>query len=78
MWETQLRSLGQEDLLEKETASHSSVLAIYQLESNTKPALWDFPSGPLVNNPPCNAGNVGLIPSQGTKIPHAPTKESMP
>ena len=28
MWETQVRSLGQEDLLEKERATHSSVLAL--------------------------------------------------
>ena len=27
MWETQLQSLGQEDLLEKEMATHSSILA---------------------------------------------------
>ena len=27
MWETQVRSLDQEDLLEKEMASHSSTLA---------------------------------------------------
>ena len=27
MWETQVRSLGQEDLLEKGTATHSSILA---------------------------------------------------
>ena len=27
MWETQVRSLGQEDLLEKELATHSSTLA---------------------------------------------------
>ena len=27
MWETQVRSLGQEDPLEKETATHSSTLA---------------------------------------------------
>ena len=27
MWETQVRSLGQEDPLEKEMAAHSSVLA---------------------------------------------------
>ena len=26
-WETQVQSLGQEDLLEKETATHSSILA---------------------------------------------------
>ena len=27
MWETQVRSLGQEDLLEKEMETHSSTLA---------------------------------------------------
>ena len=27
MWETQVQSLGQEDPLEKETATHSSILA---------------------------------------------------
>ena len=27
MWETQVRSLGQEDTLEKEMATHSSILA---------------------------------------------------
>ena len=25
----------------------------------------------MVKNPPFNAGDVGSIPSQGTKIPHA-------
>ena len=25
----------------------------------------------MVKNPPCNAGRMGLIPGQGTKIPHA-------
>ena len=25
----------------------------------------------MVKNPPCNAGNLGLIPGWGTKIPHA-------
>ena len=32
---------------------------------------WDFPGGPVVQNPPYNAGDAGLIPGQGTKIPHA-------
>jgi len=32
---------------------------------------WDFPGGPVVKNPPCNAGDMGLIPGWGTKIPHA-------
>ena len=30
-----------------------------------------FPGGPGVKNPPFNAGDVGLVPGQGTKIPHA-------
>ena len=33
--------------------------------------LWDFPGGPVVNNPPSNAGDVGSLPGWGTKIPHA-------
>ena len=33
--------------------------------------LGDFPGGPVVKNPPSNAGDVGLIPGQGTKIPYA-------
>ena len=31
----------------------------------------DFPGGPVVKNPPCNAGDMGSIPGQGTKILHA-------
>ena len=31
----------------------------------------DFPGGPVVKNPPSNAGDAGLIPGQGTKIPHS-------
>ena len=27
--------------------------------------------GSVVKNPPSNAGDVGLIPGPGTKIPHA-------
>ena len=33
--------------------------------------LRDLPGGPAVKSLPCNAGDVGLIPGQGTKIPHA-------
>ena len=36
-----------------------------------KAGLRDFPGGPVVKNPPSNAGDVGLIPGWGTKIPHA-------
>ena len=31
----------------------------------------DFPGGPMVKNLPSNVGDMGLIPGQGTKIPHA-------
>ena len=37
---------------------------------NYKTLLRDFPGGPVVKNPPCNAGDMGSIPSQGTEIPH--------
>ena len=33
--------------------------------------MQDFLVGPVVKNPPSNAGDTGLIPGQGTKIPHA-------
>ena len=28
---------------------------------------YDFPGGPEVKNPPCNAGDAGLISGQGTR-----------
>ena len=31
----------------------------------------DFPSGPVVKNPPYNARDARSIPVQGTKISHA-------
>ena len=33
-----------------------------------KPNQSDFPGGPVVKNPPCNAEGMDLIPGQGTKI----------
>ena len=36
-----------------------------------KRTFWDFPGGPVVENPPSNAGDVDSIPGRGTKIPHA-------
>ena len=32
--------------------------------------VGDFPSGPVVKNPPSNAGEASSIPGRGTKIPH--------
>ena len=31
----------------------------------------DLPGGPVVKNPPSNAGDMGSIPGWGTKMPHA-------
>ena len=31
--------------------------------------VGDFPGGPVVKNPSCNAGDMGSVPGQGTKIP---------
>ena len=36
-----------------------------------KKETWDFPDGPVVKNPHCNAEDAGSIPDQGTKIPRA-------
>ena len=33
--------------------------------------LRDFPGGPVVKNPPANAGDVDSTPGQETKTPHA-------
>ena len=43
MWETWVQSLGQEDLLEKEMAAHSSILAwrIPWTEEPSKLQSWD-------------------------------------
>ena len=35
-----------------------------------KDTQGDFPGGPVVKNPPCNEGDMGSVPGQGTKIPH--------
>ena len=48
-------------------------------------SFWDYPGGPGVKNPPCNAGLEVCIPGQGTKIPcpgerlssHTATRESV-
>ena len=41
-----------------------------KLLSSIKSLSRDFPGGPVVKNPCSNAGDKGLIPGQGTKIPH--------
>ena len=34
-----------------------------------KNILWFFPGGPVVKNPPSNAGDAGSIPGRGANIP---------
>ena len=55
---------------------HRSHLGVYKLamskpKNEIKKTIPGLPGGPVVNNPPCNAGDVGSIPGRGTKIPHA-------
>ena len=37
----------------------------------------DSPGGPIVRNPPSNAGDASSVPGQGTKIPHATRQLSL-
>ena len=41
------------------------------IKSQLKKRQGDFPGGPVVKKPPCNAGGEDSIPGRGTKIPHA-------
>ena len=38
--------------------------------SRSRKEFRDFPGGPVVRNPPCNAGDTGSISGWGTEIPH--------
>ena len=58
MQETQIQSLGQEDSLEKEMATHFSILA-WEI-------LWtEDPGGSVEKNMPANAADRGLISGSG-------------
>ena len=50
-----------------------SSFPLRQLRESPRKAqfIWNFPGGPVVRNPPSNAGDAGLILGWGTKIPHA-------
>ena len=41
--------------------------ALVHFVKNTVPR--DFPGGPVVKDPPCNAGDMSLIPGWGHKEP---------
>ena len=59
--------------LKKDNEHECKCLAQCLLHSRdqSRKCIRDLPGAPAVKNPPSNAGNVDLIPSLGTKIPHA-------
>ena len=59
---------AQEVLIRKEAIN---LRVSQQRDENKNTFPWDFPGCPVVKNPPYKAGDAGLIPGQGTKIPHA-------
>ena len=49
-----------------------ALMELEKVETITKNLFFqDFPGGPVVKNPPSNAGDAGSIPGQGNKIPRA-------
>ena len=49
------------------THTHTHIYANANIEIEASA----FPDSSEIKNPPCNAGDLGLILSQGTKIPYA-------
>ena len=47
------------------------------VETFAKVCVRTFPSDPVVKILPCSAGDAGLIPDQGTKIPHISEQQSL-
>ena len=48
-----------------ETAGQERVLETKTCKALSKRKKEDFPDGPVVKNPPADAGDEGLIPGQG-------------
>ena len=68
MRETWVQSLGQEDLLEKGMATHSSILAATtsaKKKKQLKEIFRGFPGGSEVKASACNVGDQGSIPGSG-------------
>ena len=53
-------------------------LAHVPLWGESEKGSQDLPSGPVVKNLPCNAGDASSIPGRGTKIPHVSGQVSPP
>ena len=66
--ETRVRSLGREDPLGKEMATHSSTLAWripWRKDRLPNPVFLGFPGGSDSTESACNAGDLRLIPGSG-------------
>ena len=48
-----------------------STLSCENIKSGVKMDLKGFPGGPVIKNPPANAGDMGSSLGRSSKIPHA-------
>ena len=50
-----------------------STIELFPIVIQNSSSNWagTFPGGPVVKNPPCDAGNMSSIPGRGTKILYA-------
>ena len=61
IWPSSLNQISIIDLsLEAKSEGNLPVNATFK-----RIKVWDFPGGPVVKNPPANAGDMGSIPGQG-------------
>ena len=51
---------------------------LYKIDFETSTGGWGFPGGAVVKNPPCNAGDTGLIPGSGRSHEPWDTKPNAP
>ena len=65
MQETRVQSLGQEDLLEKGMATHSSILASPAPQKRGSKKYLGFPGGSDGKAPAFNVGDLDSIPGPG-------------
>jgi len=49
----------------------SRIHSMFSEKTSLRAVSGDFPGGLVVKNPSSSAGDVGSIPGQGTRIPHA-------
>ena len=70
-----LMSSSKEDVIdEKKKRVRDKPLGNTMRKATSKVYLRDLPGALVVKNLPSNAGDVGLIPGLGARIPHTPGK----